>query len=134
MGRRRRSRDCAHPRMAEDLARTKLAATERPRAGHPSAPRSRHIPAAVRREVWKRDGGRCAFAGTNGRCSETGFLEFHHVVPYAAGGQAIVENLELRCRAHNAYEAEQYFGLPLSVREEAGPMFRSVATRAGPRT
>jgi hypothetical protein len=30
-----------------------------------------------------RDGGRCAFEGREGRCSETGFLEFHHVVPFA---------------------------------------------------
>ena len=47
-----------------------------------------------------------------GRCRETGFLEIHHVVPYAAGGQTVVENLELRCRAHNAYEADLYFGSP----------------------
>jgi hypothetical protein len=46
----------------------------------------------------------------------TSVLEFHHVVPYAAGGQTTSENVELRCRAHNAYEAEQYFG-PLLMRE-----------------
>jgi len=34
-----------------------------------------------------------------------GWLEFHHVVPYARGGQATVENITLRCRAHNQYEA-----------------------------
>lgn len=45
-----------------------------------------------------------------GRCTETGFLEFHHVVPFAEGGETTVANLELRCRAHNAYEAEQWFG------------------------
>ena len=69
--------------------------------------------------MWKRDGGQCAFVGTEGRCTERGFLEFHHVRPYAAGGQAVVDNIEVRCRAHNAYEAEQYFGarLPLVVRE-----------------
>ena len=64
-----------------DLEKTKLAATERPRATRGSSPGSRHIPAAVRREVWARDGGQCAFVGTNGRCTERGFLEFHHVVP-----------------------------------------------------
>ena len=99
-----------------DLERTKLAATERPRATGGSSPGSRHIPAAVRREVWARDGGQCAFVGANGRCTERGFLEFHHVVPYAAGGPTTVENLRLRCRSHNAYEAELYFG-PLLVRE-----------------
>ena len=102
-----------------DLERAKLAAVERPRAARPVVAGSRHIPAAVRREVWKRDGGQCAFVGTHGRCPERGFLEFHHVEPYAAGGAATVENIELRCRAHNVHEAEQYFGsrLPLLVRE-----------------
>lgn len=66
---------------------------------------SRHIPAAVRREVWKRDGGQCAFIGNAGRCSERGLLEFHHVVPFAEGGVATVSNIELRCRSHNAFEA-----------------------------
>jgi hypothetical protein len=102
-----------------DVTRTKLASTERPRTARTAAAGSRHIPAAVRREVWARDGGRCAFVGTNGRCNETGFLEFHHVVPYAAGGETLAENLELRCRAHNAYEAEQYFSAPLFVREKS---------------
>jgi hypothetical protein len=40
-----------------DLEKTKLAATERPRAARASSPGSRHIPAAVKREVWARDGG-----------------------------------------------------------------------------
>jgi len=72
---------------------------------------SRHIPAAVKREVWKRDSGRCAFVGTLGRCTEEAFLEFHHVIPFAEGGAATTTNIELRCRAHNAYEAQQHFGL-----------------------
>ena len=41
---------------------------------------------------------------------ETAFLEFHHVVPYADGGAATVANIELRCRAHNQYEASLFFG------------------------
>ena len=35
-----------------------------------------------------RDQGRCAFVGASGRCRETGFLEFHHVEPFADGGPA----------------------------------------------
>jgi len=93
------------------LEKEKIAATERPREGRGSASRSRHVPATVRREIWKRDGGRCAFVAQNGRrCTERGFLEFHHVVPYRAGGEATVDNVQLRCRAHNGYEAELYFG------------------------
>jgi hypothetical protein len=93
-----------------DIEKKKLALTERPRAKGQLHPRSRRISARVRREVWARDGGQCAFVGTQGRCDERGFLEFHHVKPYAAGGLSIAENLQLRCRAHNAYEAEVFFG------------------------
>jgi hypothetical protein len=32
------------------------------------------------------------------------------VKPFADGGQATLDNIELRCRAHNAFESEQYFG------------------------
>ena len=108
--------------------RTKLAAASRPRASRQLRPRSPTIPAAIKRAVWKRDGGRCAFVGANDRCSETGFLEFHHVMPYADGGDATVSNIELRCRAHNAYEAEQHFGT-LLVREARG---RFWSTKLGP--
>jgi 5-methylcytosine-specific restriction endonuclease McrA len=63
----------------------------------------------VKREVWRRDKGRCAYIGREGRCTERGFLEYHHVQPYAAGGAATTANIELRCRAHNAYEAALFF-------------------------
>jgi 5-methylcytosine-specific restriction endonuclease McrA len=70
----------------------------------------RRIPSAVRRSVWERDGGRCVFAGADGVCGETAFLEFRHLVPFAAGGASVASNLELRCRAHNAYDAKAHFG------------------------
>jgi hypothetical protein len=94
-----------------DLARKKFAATERPRPsrGTPN-PASRHIPAEVKRAVWVRDLGRCAFAGLDRRCDERRFLEFHHVKPYAGGGPPTVENIQLRCRRHNQHEARAYFG------------------------
>jgi hypothetical protein len=100
--------------LVEDLERRRLAATARPRAASLPARRSRDIPAAVRREVWKRDGGQCAFVGTLGRCTERGFLEIHHVVPYADGGAATVKNLQLRCAAHNAYEAALWSGADIA--------------------
>ena len=114
--------DRAIRRLLEDLEKTKIAATERPRASVTADKRSRHLPAEVKRTVWARDGGRCRFEGPSGRCTETGFLEFHHVVPYAAGGVTTADNLELRCAAHNRHEAEQYFGRgTMFVREERGP-------------
>ena len=72
---------------------------------------SRHIPALVKRKVWKRDNGRCAFVGRGGRrCSVKGRLEYHHIQAYALGGPATVENIALRCRTHNAYEGVRFFG------------------------
>ncbi len=102
--------DRALSALLDDLARKKFAATEHPRPQRDTAPTSRHVPAQVKRTVWLRDLGRCAFVGGAGRhCGERAFLEFHHVRPYAAGGAATVENIELRCRRHNDYEARSYF-------------------------
>ena len=71
----------------------------------------RYIPYWVKRIVWRRDGGRCAFVSSGGRrCMERTFLEFHHVETHARGGAATVENISLRCRRHNQYEAELVFG------------------------
>ena len=92
-----------------DLEPGPLAAGERPRPARARVRGSRYIPAAVRRAVWTRDGGRCAFVGAEGRCAERGFLEFHHVEPHSVGGAPSVANLELRCRAHNLHEAEHFF-------------------------
>lgn len=108
--------DRALSALIEQLEKQKCAVASRPRERCGTAPGARHIPAAVRREVWRRDGGRCAFVGARGRCTERGFLEFHHVVPFAAGGAAEVKNIELRCRAHNLYEADLFFGADV-VRE-----------------
>lgn len=92
--------------LIEQLGKTKLAATSMPRrSGRTTSASGRRVPATVRRAVWARDQGRCAFVGTDERCPETAFLEFHHVIPFARGGPSTVENIELRCRAHNAHEA-----------------------------
>ena len=98
--------------LVSDLERRRFARAASPRPEHQGErPASgRHIPAAVKRAVWQRDEGRCAFVGRAGRCGETAFLEFHHVVPYAERGPATADNIQLRCRAHNQYEARLYFG------------------------
>ena len=96
--------------LLREAERTKYAAVRRPRAPGELNASGRRVPSAVRRAVWTRDGGRCAFVGSGGRCDEAGFLEFHRVVPFAAGGKTTPENLELRCRAHNAHEAVVHFG------------------------
>ena len=101
--------DRAITSLLADHERRKCAATNGPRSQRQASAGSRHIPAGVKRAVWQRDGGQCAFVGTNGRCRETGFLEFHHVEPYAVGGKATEHNIELRCHAHNLYEARRFF-------------------------
>ena len=66
--------------LLEDVARKKLAATPSPRPGRWSHPRSRHVPAEVKRQVWLRDHGQCAYVAPAGRrCRERAFLEFHHL-------------------------------------------------------
>jgi len=93
-----------------EAGRRKFSATDRPRSGRAPAAQSRSLSAAVEREVWQRDGGQCAFVAKNGhRCGARDFLEFHHVRPWAAGGPPTAENIALRCRAHNQYEAGVYF-------------------------
>jgi hypothetical protein len=114
--------------LVEDLERRKLAAAARPRPAQSLTSGSRYIPAAVKRLVWTRDAGQCTFIGTQGRCTERGFLEFHHLVPFAAGGETSPGNLALRCRAHNEWEAEQFFG-PLFAREVPAVRVRRSSVR-----
>jgi len=72
--------------------------------------RSRYVPAAVRRAVWKRDGGRCTFVGPDGtRCGSTHMLQLDHLRPFALGGESTVENLTLHCVAHNLLRARLHF-------------------------
>ncbi len=96
----------------------KAGVTDRPRnAPTPGATasgakkRSRAIPADVRRTVWYRDGGRCAFRDGRGRrCTATSQIEFHHLDNFARGADHAPDRLELRCRAHNAYQAVLDYG------------------------
>jgi len=89
--------------LLRELARKKFAATERPQASRGTAPGSRDIAAKVRRLVWPRDHGTCAFVSKNGRrCNEKAFIEFDHIHSHGARGEGTTENIRLLCRAHNA--------------------------------
>ena len=102
--------------MLEKVENKKLGVTKKPRRGSvirpgTDRPRSRETPRAVKRVVWRKDAGRCAFVAPDGRrCSEKAFLEFHHVHAHALGGPPTVGNISLRCWRHNQYEAELIFG------------------------
>ena len=92
------------------IQKRRCGAAAKPGAHHVAAT-ARTIPSAVRREVWERDGGRCTFESDRGhRCESRRFVEFDHIVPIARGGKSVAENLRLRCRAHNQYEARRVFG------------------------
>ncbi len=81
------------------------------KSARPSDLHSRHIPAAVRRQVWERDGGQCTYVDSDGhRCAERSFLEFEHRVPFGKGGASSVDNVRLLCRAHNRRQAERAYG------------------------
>jgi hypothetical protein len=96
--------------LVTQIEKQKLGVGSRLRPGRAST-NPRYIPPDVRRQVWERDGARCAFIGEGGhRCGAEKRLEFHHDDPVAIGGEATVDKIELRCRAHNQYEAECDFG------------------------
>ena len=70
--------------------------------------RSGHIPAAVRREVWSRDEGKCTWPfDSGGVCGSTLRLEIDHVVPRGKGGPSTIDNCRLACKFHNQLAARQ---------------------------
>jgi 5-methylcytosine-specific restriction endonuclease McrA len=115
----------------------KWAATDRPRRPRASAPvaaakGARTIPARVKRDVWQRDGARCAFVSAQGRrCASRTRLEFDHVDPVARGGTARLDRVRLLCRAHNQSEAERVFGRPFIGQRRERARRLAGATRPG---
>ncbi len=96
-----------------------------------SSTNRRHIPKRVKRAVWERDGGQCTFVGNNGhRCGARKFVEFDHIEPVAKGGASTPENLRLRCRAHNQFEAERAFGAGFMSRKREAVRHDTVAARS----
>ena len=114
--------------LVRELARKKFGVTDRRRASR--GPRDdQDIPAAVKAEVLVRDRGRCAFVGTTGRrCGSRAYTEFHHVIERSQGGKGTVENTQLRCGAHNRYEAHYEDGHPKRPVDPGPP----IVTRSGP--
>ena len=55
------------------------------------------VPAAVRRQIERRDHGRCAVPG----CRSSQYVDVHHIVPRAHGGGHAPSNLCLLCTAHH---------------------------------
>ena len=81
-------------------------------------PRSRYIPVAVRREVWRRDQGCCSYVDRHSgrRCGSRYRLEIDHVVPFALGGATELSNLRLRCSAHHRLRHAHRARVPADTR------------------
>src|SRR6266851_2986767 len=81
---------------------------------------SRHIPDAIKREVFERDGARCTFTDEHGRrCAETSALEFDHRDGFARTRLHRADRIRLLCRAHNQHAAEQMYGRAFMERARA---------------
>ena len=129
---RHRGSDCDLATVIDEAVTMLLQKLEARRFGKTSAPRktvaesdtsarSRHIPAAIRRQVFERDGGRCTFVSAGGKrcsCTDPGKLEFHHIHPYGRGGDHDPSQITLRCRAHNAHQAELDYGAETIARKK----------------
>jgi len=64
--------------------------------------RSRLIPSEIKKEVWKRDGGKCVICGASDE------LHFDHDLPYSKGGTSITAaNVKLLCARHNLQKSDK---------------------------
>jgi hypothetical protein len=63
---------------------------------------TRLIPSDVKREVWKRDAGKCVL------CDETKNLHFDHDLPFSRGGTSLsAKNVRLLCIKHNLKKSDR---------------------------
>ncbi len=111
----------------ERIEAKRFGKTKAPRKGlaeTDTTPKSRYIPAAVRRVVHERDEGRCTYRDKHGRrCRKRHDLEFHHRKPFGRDGEHSPEVVTLHCRVHNALMAEHDYGMEVMAR------FRRSASR-----
>ncbi len=68
--------------------------------------KTRIVPPAIRRALHRRDGG-CRFPG----CTCTRFVDAHHIIHWADGGETSMNNLMLLCRRHHRLVHEEGFGV-----------------------
>ena len=57
--------------------------------------RKRRVSSSVKREVWRRDKGRCV------NCGSRENLEYDHIIPFSKGGSNTARNIELLCEQCN---------------------------------
>ena len=81
----------AHRRADEEIKNLVASQRDSSEDGNDRKP----IPAEVRREVWRRDGGACV------KCGSRVNLEYDHIVPVSKGGSNTARNIELLCQDCN---------------------------------
>ena len=100
--------------LIEKVLKERFAVGRKPRLQSvpgPIASASHEAPDAMKREVYERDEGRCAFTDEHGnRCPATGFLEFDHIEGYAQTRMHDGKTSRLLCRVHNQLVAEHLYG------------------------
>ena len=69
-------------------------------------PPSRHIPAAIKNEVLKRDNYSCSYVDplTKRRCNSKHGIEIDHKKPFSIQGTHTVSNLQVLCFQHNKWK------------------------------
>ncbi|RFF26887.1 MULTISPECIES: HNH endonuclease signature motif containing protein [unclassified Wenzhouxiangella] len=72
--------------------------------------KTRSIPPAIRRVLQRRDGG-CRFPG----CTAHKYVDAHHIIHWADGGETKVDNLVTLCRHHHRAVHEGGFGVRMGA-------------------
>jgi hypothetical protein len=113
--------------LARDAKRHGL--VDRPqKARRPAKPD--HIPAAVKRAVYVRDGGKCQYRLASGEvCGGTRRLQYDHVTPRALGGPSTVDNVRLVCASHNRLAARLALGDEVMDRYTSNPRLLATEVR-----
>ena len=77
---------------------------------------SRAIPTYLKKHIWERDGGKCAYVHpkTKRTCSSKHLLQIDHIKPFSLGGKSEAGNLRLLCAGHNQFRSEKTFGRRIS--------------------
>ncbi len=97
-----------------DRAARRKGLVAKPRPGPANAPvlpGADYIPAAVRREVWERDQGRCQWKlDSGGVCGSKLRVEIDHVRLKCRGARPVAAGLRVLCRVHNLLAAREALG------------------------
>ncbi len=109
--------------LAQDARRKGL--VKKPKARPADAPPppagSDHIPAEIKRAVWRRDGGCCQWRLANGEvCGSRYRLQYDHIKPKGQGGETTIANVRLLCQFHNLLAARRAYGEKLMRRYRRG--------------